>query len=448
MNLDHYITKSLEIKKIIQEDNFFSEWDCILSIGENSKMQANEGIIDSYSQSKTHTLGLRGIKDNRVALSYTEDLSPESIRAMINQAKKIQPFSAKNPHETLPEKTQESLEVESHLLPKDPYTVEEKKQLTLELEKQLRFASPHVRAIPYCNLTSATSGSILLNSKGSHILHAHRYFSGLGGVVLASDGHQSSAYNYFVDRKAENFHPKNLATEVVEQAELLLKGKPIPKGTYDIIFSHDEFESLFSAFSGIFSAMGAMRKVNPFSEKKNEKIASEKLTLIDDPLDSQGLHYSRYDSEGTPTKAIPLIEDGVLKTFIHNQTTANFFSTSLTGHASRGPRSTSGVSLHQTKIAAGQLSEHDLKQDNFFEVLRMDGLHSGTNSVSGEFSVAAFGRYWKDGKPLHSVKGVTLSGNFFTMLNSIQGLANEVHWNKGRSFAAPLIRFQGLSVAS
>ena len=94
----------------------------------------------------------------------------------------------------------------------------------------------------------------------------------------------------------------------------------------------------------------------------------------------------------------------------------------------------------------GATSDGDLTSTPYLEIFAFQGLHSGADAISGDFSFAASGVLHKNGEEI-PFKGVTLSGNFNKLLNSISGIGANLHPSNSRGFFAPLIRFEGQSIA-
>jgi PmbA protein len=98
-------------------------------------------------------------------------------------------------------------------------------------------------------------------------------------------------------------------------------------------------------------------------------------------------------------------------------------------------------------IKAGTTDAKQLYSGTVFKVIGLKGLHSGTNAISGHFSLAAEGMLMKDGEIQQYVKDVTLSGNFYQLLEQILAVGQTVEASSGLTFFSPDIRFEGLSVA-
>ena len=144
---------------------------------------------------------------------------------------------------------------------------------------------------------------------------------------------------------------------------------------------------------------------------------------------------------------LTLIENGKLKSFYHNTATAKYFGIKSTGHASRSPKSSLDVTATNWLISAGTNSTSEMLDDTYLEIIDLMGLHSGCDSVSGEFSFGASGYLCKNGKRIQPVKGVTVAGNFNQLLCGISRMGNELKHNSSRSLFSPLIRFSNLAVA-
>ena len=162
-------------------------------------------------------------------------------------------------------------------------------------------------------------------------------------------------------------------------------------------------------------------------------------------LNADGFGYSLFDAEGTPTTNRAMIDGGRLATLAHNSATAAHFGVTTTGHAARGPRSTLGVGLHQFEIAAGP--DADVLAGEYVEITDLTGLHSGANPIAGDFSFGASGYRCRDGERQQPIRGITVAGNFYEMLNQIAAIGTEQFWNWQRSAHMPHVRFADVAVS-
>ena len=220
-----------------------------------------------------------------------------------------------------------------------------------------------------------------------------------------------------------SLNPKWVGSEAAKLAIKALKPKPVESKTSTVIFTQFALQDLFSyTLMGAVKADCVQRGQSPFKDKIGTQVASKELTVYDDGLLPNGLRTSVFDGEGVPHQTTPVIEKGILKSFLYDNYSAKKDGVESTGNASRaGYLGTPSLDttnfrvLPQTKTAEQMLSE----VDDGFIVYYLQGAHS-SNPVSGEFSVVAT-PCWKvrDGEVEHSCRGVMLAGNIFELLRNI-----------------------------
>jgi PmbA protein len=98
-------------------------------------------------------------------------------------------------------------------------------------------------------------------------------------------------------------------------------------------------------------------------------------------------------------------------------------------------------------ISAGQDTEDHLFAGQTLEIIELQGLHSGTDPISGDFSLGANGFLHQDGQRVQAVRGITVAGNFYKMLNEIEAIGDQVHSAHHGCFFSPLVRFASLQIA-
>ena len=105
------------------------------------------------------------------------------------------------------------------------------------------------------------------------------------------------------------------------------------------------------------------------------------------------------------------------------------------------------MSLHQVEIAKGSEDQSTLRSGEYLELTDLSGLHSGANAIFGNFSFGASGYMCRDGELIQAVRGITVAGNFYEMLNKISMIGDEQYWDEGRSALMPGIRFSDLAIS-
>lgn len=419
--------------------------DAILNAGKSFSLSAQQGQIDKYSVSGSHVIGVRAIANNRVGIAYTESMDDDSLKFAAKSAVENALSSDENKYEVISQKSQDL--IATPLKIEDESTTQDKIDFCLKLESEVKVRDSRVQAVPYNGFSEVTSETYYLNSLGTFAYDSEAYKSCYTSALLAQNGQNSMHYQSSLGRSLSSLDLETCVNESLTHAANWLDATPVETGAYDVVFTLDGFNSLFSCFRNIFSAKKAWEKTNPFADKINSQVAHSELSILDVPFYEDAFFQYEFDSEGVRRKDLTLIENGVLKNFYHNSATANFFKTTTTGHASRGPKSALGVSGTNRLIKAGSTKEVSLLSGTYLEIHSLQGLHSGANAISGEFSFGASGYLCRDGKRVKPVKGITVAGNYHKMLLNIEAIGDTLYNTNDKGLFAPLIRFSNVRIA-
>lgn len=424
------------------------ECDVILSRGQSLSLQALKGSIDKSKVTSTQVVGIRVIQDQKIGISASESLEESSLQTMVEQAKATSVYSGVDPYQAITQKNAEDMVViPERVREKDPATLQDKIEMAIELEQKVLAKDKRIHNVPYSGYSDGEGESFYANHLGTFCYQKDRSFSAYTSALAGKDQQQAMYSSSTIGRSFAELDLKTCVEEASDVALRLLEAKAIPTGRYDVIFSVDEWESILGVHLGAFSAKAAKEGTAYYKDKLEKSIAVSGFTMKDAPKYIDGFSYSAFDDEGVPRMDLTLIDKGVLKSFYHNSATAKFFKTKNTAHAGRGARGSLGVSSTQLVFDVGTAAEKDLYTGQVLKVISLKGLHSGTNAVSGHFSLAIEGILHKDGVPGQYVKDVTLSGNFYDLLLGVQAIGNKLEASSGRGFFSPVIRFAGLSVA-
>jgi PmbA protein len=224
----------------------------------------------------------------------------------------------------------------------------------------------------------------------------------------------------------------------------------VESGSYRVLFRPYAFSDLLAAFSPMFSADEAQRGRSLLAGKEGESIASEIVTVWDDPFDPVAPR--AFDGEGTPCMKKAVIKRGTLKTLLHNLKTAKKAGVESTGNASRrSAASAVGVAPSVFRGETGDKTYDALLAElgDGLVVSDLEGLHAGVDAVSGDFSLKAAGFLVRDGAVVRPVSDITVAGNFVSMLKDVIALGSDLRYGLPHSgfFASPSVLVKGLAVA-
>ena len=219
----------------------------------------------------------------------------------------------------------------------------------------------------------------------------------------------------------------------------------VPSGRYDVIMDSATICSLMQRYHDVFSARSAYLKTTLLAGREGERVASEKLTLIDDPFYPEKFGHCPFDGEGVAVYCKKVIENGVLNTLLYNRMYAELLGRETTGNAS----SATGIEPKGLYIAPGAMSNEELLKalgDGLY-LTSLQGLHAGANVQSGDFSLQADGFLVEKGVKTTPVKNFTVAGNFFQLLGQVADVSSEVKFGVGSSYGAPDVLFTDLAIS-
>ncbi|MDC0254454.1 TldD/PmbA family protein [Bacteriovoracales bacterium] len=411
-------------------------------------LKANEGSLEEYKVSSSQIMGIRLTKDQKVGISYCEDMQEESLSLMVEQALENSRYVKEDEFEEICVSHKDRVFSDNEKTYREDNTPAEKKiELCLALEKGVKDKDSSVKGAPYNGYNEGESHSYIANSLGTLCFEKDKSFSCYTSALLEKEGKQSMHYHGSVGRNFKDLDLNNCIDESFNHAHALLTAGPIETGKYDVIFSLDMLDDIFGVFSTMFSGKSAVDGVNPYREKIGQKVAVSGLSIKDCPQYIDGFNYSTFDDEGNLRKEFSLIENGVLKTFYHNSATAKFHNVENNSCASRSPKGTLGVGGTQQIISHGESSETDLKKGRYLNIVSLQGLHSGADALSGDFSFGASGYLCENGIVGKGIKGITISGNFYQLLQEISLIGKDMKSNAYSTFFSPEIRFSNLNIA-
>lgn len=423
------------------------EYDVYCAFSDSESAEALNGALNSCSSDTSGGVCFRCVHDGKLGSASTESLQKEELEALVGRAMENAAVTDADDapifYTPRAEDTYNTVAVEVPALP----GVACLRRTVMELQEKL-YAASSLMTDGTTSAAGASHGRVALaNSKG---LSLSRESGAVYTYVepIVNDGKEpsfGSAMAYVL----------NTDTDIVEKAtgEALARlGAGLVKtGKYDVIFDAKRTRALLSTFSGIFSGKAARLGLSLLAGKEGEQIAAKCVTILDDPFYKDNPMQCAFDAEGVPTSVKTLVDGGVLKTLLYDLTNAQKMGVASTGNAARGYASPVSISPYCLRIAPGKESPEAMRRrmkDGLY-ITELKGLHAGADAVTGDFSIESAGFWVENGEITAPVHSFTVAGNFFDLLQHIDGVADNVEMGMpGTStLAAPDIMVRGLAVA-
>ncbi len=442
------------IDKIFQKgrETGLNDMEVYYSEGSSLSLKVFQKDLDGYSLSESEGLSLRGVYKGKMGYSYTEKVDETSIDQLVKDAAENALIIDSEDEEYIFEGSKEYKKVDSFNQALSNVGEEQKINFVKSLEEEAFRLDKRIASVEVCIYGDGYGETIMSNTKGLFLRDksniAYTYIA-----VVAKDGEDiKTGMAYRTGNDFNAFNAQDIAREAVDEALALLGARSVKSGDYNVIIRNSAAADLMEAFTGIFSAEAVQKNLSLLKGKLNEKIASDKFTLIDDPYMEGGLASKSFDGEGVACKYKKVVDKGVLKTYLYNLKTAKKDGVDTTGNASKGSyKSSIGISPSNFFVEKGErtLDEMIADIDKGILITELQGLHSGLNSVSGDFSLAALGFLIQDGKISRPVEQITMAGNYFDMLKNIEETGSDLKFGMpGEAYiGSPSLRIKKLSIA-
>ena len=439
------------INKLFQEakNNGFNEYEVYYVDRESLSINAYNEEVEKYNLTTSYGLSFRGKINDKIGYSYTEILDDDAINMLVKNAKESALVIENEDIQFIYEGDKEYAEVNTYYKALENLPADKLIDLALSMEKEAKTLDNRVTSFGGCGIGYSKARYGIINSKGLNLENKSNLLSAYVVPIIKNGEDMHDGMGYVTANSIEDVDPKKLAQDGINEAISRIGGKSVSSGKYKAVINNEAMVSILSTFAGVFSGDAVQKGLSLLKGKEGEIIASKQVKLLDDPHLENGLASVPFDDEGVATKKKDIIHEGKLMTLLHNLKTANKGNTKSTGNGFKNSyASPVGVSPTNLYIQKGEKSFEELLKDvgEGLLITEFAGLHSGANSITGDFSLAAKGFYIKDGKKDYPVEQITVAGNFFDLLKNIEVVGSDLKFPMS-SIGSPSVKITELSIA-
>jgi TldD protein len=395
----------------------------------------DEGILKSAGRAVTLGLGVRVMKGDATGYAYVEDLSFE---AMSRAAKTAANIASGTTKWTAPQFVTPTIasRYDVRELSLDMPGVD-KRALLERADKRAR--AQDKRIIRVDASLSEELREVLIASSDGKFVHDTQPLIRFGVRVIAEqDGRRQTGssggggrigLDYF-DGRSPEWH----ADEAVRQALMMLDAREAPAGEMEVVLGPgDSGILLHEAVGHGLEADFNRKRTSNYTDQVGQRVASDLCTVVDDATLAHSRGAVNVDDEGNVPTSSVLIENGILRGYMHDRHSADFFHTQATGNGRRESfKSHPMPRMTNTLLLAGQHSRDDIIKS----VKRgIYASHFGGGQVdisNGDFVFSLTEGYLiEDGKFTAPVKGVNLIGNGPEVMRKVVMLGNDMQTSDG-----------------
>ena len=259
--------------------------------------------------------------------------------------------------------------------------------------------------------------SLTLDSQGLEARHTETSFEiGYESTVEDADGRHYSSYWWDAAPRLEDLQVKGCAQKAYERARDQRNPRSVPSGKYTLIL---DSECASKVVTPVLSALGgySLQQKNSFlTGSLGKQLFPQGLTILDVPRTKGDTGCRLFDSEGVATREMPVIENGVVKTY--------FLNTYISRKMEMEPTIEDATRVKVMPFGGCRTQEEVLQKVK--DGILVTGFNGGnSNPATGNFSYGIEGFVIKDGKRLHPVREMLITGNFLTLWNHLEVAADD-----------------------
>ena len=399
---------------------------------ENSIYLINEKLED-YTDSEKITYIIKAEINGKTEQLYTEYLDETIIDLILE---KINITESNYEDEYLDIK-------ENNIIEEKPNVNITKETEILNSLSNLKENYPIVKTIEiaYSDIYTKTR---ILNNKGVDIsTSSHNYE--LYAQASAEKQEKIATYSESIivnNKEKLDFH--KIINDVLNLATIAVSKRKLETKRYNVILNNKVASQIIDDLQEMLSAYLIHQKKSCLENKLNEKVFSDKLTIIEEPRNKEYPGYTIFDKEGTFTFNKEIIKSGTIQTYLYDIKEAKVDNISSTGNKYNG------IGTRNMYVVPGSKSLETLFKEinnGIYITHYMGSMGSAINSTSGNISMQVFGYIIENGKIICGFEPAVLTTTIFELLSNIEDIGNDLKFLSVTS-ASPSLYIQDISIVA
>jgi PmbA protein len=417
--------------------------------GTELEVKVRLGEPELIKEAGSRALGLRVLKDQRAAVTYTSDLTAAGLERLARDSVELAALAEPDPIAALPAPEEMARTVADLDLWDDAV-------LSVDVAEGIRRArAGEAAALAFDKRVTNSDGAVFGRTVGASAFATSAGFSGsVRGTHVSfaveplcddADGKKRNGSYWTASRFVAGLaDAEQVGLEAARRTVAKLGARKIPTGAAPVIFSPDAARGLLGQLAGVMSGGAIWRRSSYLAGREGTPVASPLIEVVDDPLLRRGPGSRPFDGEGLASRTNVLVSEGVLRTYLCDVYAARKLGRRSTGSASRGIGGSPHVGVSNLILRAGRTPAADLEKiDRALYVTDLMGF--GFNAVTGDYSQGAGGFWIERGERAFPVTEITVSANFDALWKGVDAVGDDLDTRS--SVQCPSIRVSNMMIA-
>lgn len=262
----------------------------------------------------------------------------------------------------------------------------------------------------------------------------------VASITVEKSGITRIAYASYYSKNYDFDAFRKYIIQKIETLFIKLNSTSCKTNKYKIILKNEVVAALIDTFFSMFDTKNIDLHESILEGKFGEKVFSDKITIIEDPLNPNALANAYFDSEGTPTTYKELVKNGVFTKQINDLEYALKHNEEPTGNA--------GLKVTNLCIEPGNTSYESLIQELNSGIIIDEsyGFHSGVDVKTGDISLQSEGLLVENGEVIKGLNMIILSTNIMEILNNVIKVGNDMSLND-LNIHTPSLLLENITIA-
>ena len=405
------------------------------------EVEWRDGSLERVQDQTTQRLSLTLYVKGRYSAHSTNDLRGEALDTFVRDAVAMTRYLEADPYRKLPDPARYAGRAALDLELADPSLAErsgETRRRDAEtLESLTREAAEGLSVI---SVTSSISDAVGCSAR----VHSNGFFGAREGTHCAAtvqltlqdeEGKRPMGWDYSARRHAEDLRElSEIAQKASDRAAGMLSPKALETGRYSVVVDRRALSRLLSALISPLSGASLQQRQSLWEGRVGTQIASPLLSIYDEPHRPRSFGAALWDSDGFATHRRPLIEAGVLQTFLID----DYYARKL-------EQAPTGGDLHQLEWSLGNRDRAAIIASIQDGVLIDRFLGGNSNQSSGEFSFGCGGHRIRGGVIAEPVSEINISGDLERFWGQLVEVGNDPYQESAS--ACPSCLFEGVQLS-
>lgn len=426
--------------------------ECIVRSGAELSAKVRKGAPELVEEAGTRAAGLRVIQGKRVASTSTSDLTEAGIDRFVSDAVELATLSQEDPFAGPADPKllcDPSSAPDLDLYDPAGGSIDAAQAIaTAKAAEAAAIASdPRITNSEGATFGRTAGGVAMVLSSGFRATSSGSYQS-LSVVPVAADagGKNRRGYHWTARRHlAELDPPEQVGQEAARRTLRKLGARTVPTTEAAVIFDPDAARSILGLLSGCVMGSAIWRKASYLVDREGTQVASDLVTVVDDPLIARGPGSRPFDGEGIASRKNLVVEKGILRTYLCDSYSARKLGRESTASASRGGGAGVGPGTSNFLLQPGTDSNDAIVKGTARGLYVTEMMGFGFNAVTGDFSRGAAGFWIEGGELVYPVSEVTISVNIDELWKRIDAIGDDLDMRTAT--ASPTIRVARMTVA-